>query len=118
MSARLVGDSQVPAGLPPFGAVWRNPAAAGAELGEQMGQLMAQGAVDLRGVMLAQARIERDKFAAKIRAAGGAEKARVPFHLHRGREFRRVECLQQLSRFPLESGITAEHDERADPPKK
>ena len=90
----------------------RDAAAAGAELGEQMSQLVAQGAVDLRRVVLAQARIQRDEFAAIIRAPGGAEKPRVPFHLHRGREFRRVQRLQHFAGFRFEVGIAPEHDER------
>ncbi len=58
MSSRLVADSQVPARFPPFGSMWGDAAAAGSELCEQMRQLVPERAVDLRWVMLVQARIQ------------------------------------------------------------
>ena len=57
MRARLAADSKVAAGPLPFGPVRGDPAAPGAELGEQMSQLVTQGALNLRQVMFAQARI-------------------------------------------------------------
>ncbi|HEX7517694.1 MAG TPA: hypothetical protein VF345_10470 [Chthoniobacterales bacterium] len=82
MSSRLVADSQVTACLSPFGSMRSDAMTASAELCEQMGQLVPQGAVDLCRVMLAQARIQRNEFAARIRASRGAEKSRIPFHMH------------------------------------
>ena len=58
MSSRLAANSQVPARFSPFGSMRRNAAVAGTELSEQMSQLVAQSAVDLRSAMLAQARIQ------------------------------------------------------------
>ena len=57
MGARLVADSKVMAGRAPLGSVWSNAAAARAKLGEQMSQLVPQGAFNLRHIMFAQARI-------------------------------------------------------------
>ena len=64
VAARFVGDAEVAAGFAPGRAVRRNASPAGAELGQQMGQLMAQGAIDLGRVVLAQAWIQRDQVAA------------------------------------------------------
>ena len=112
MSSRLIANSQVLARFPPFGSVRSDTAAAGSELCEQMSQLVPQGAVDLRCVMLVQARIQRNEFAAKICAPRGTEKPRIPFHMHRARQFCRAQRLQHLLRFLLKFEITAEHDER------
>ena len=57
VAARFIGDTEIPAGFSPRRAVGRNPALAGAELREQMRQLMPQGAIDFRRVVLAQARV-------------------------------------------------------------
>ena len=57
VAARFVRDAEVVAGFSPPCAMGRNAAAAGAELREQMRQLMAQGAIDFRRVVLAQARV-------------------------------------------------------------
>ena len=65
----------------------RDAAPASAELCEQMCQFVPEGAVDLRWIMLVQARIQRNEFAAKIRASGGTEKSRIPFYLQRACEF-------------------------------
>ena len=62
-------------------------AAAGSELCEQMGQLVPKGAVDLRRILLVQARIQRNELAARIRAPRCTEKSRIPFYLQRAREF-------------------------------
>ena len=110
MSSRLVADLQVPARFPPFDSMRGDAAAARAELCEQMGQLVPKGPVDLRWIMLVQARIQRNELAPKIRAPRGTEKSRIPFYLQRAREFWRAQGLQHLSRFPLEFEITAEHD--------
>ena len=47
----LVGDSQIDTGLPPFDAVRWNPSTTSAKLGENMGQLMPQGAIDFGRVL-------------------------------------------------------------------
>jgi hypothetical protein len=61
-------------------------ATAGSELSKQMSQLVSQGAVDLRSIMLAQAGIQRDELATKICSPRGTEKSRIPFHLDGFRE--------------------------------
>ena len=82
MGARLVGDSEVTACLSPFVSMRSNAVPASAELCEQMSQLVSQGAVDFRHILLAQARIQRNEFTAIIRASRGAEESRIPFHMH------------------------------------
>jgi hypothetical protein len=57
MRARFVADSKVMAGPAPLGSVWRDAAAAGAELCEQMSQFVPQSAFNFRHIMFAQARI-------------------------------------------------------------
>ena len=51
MAARFICDAEIAAGAPPFRAVRRDSAAAGAKLREQMRQLMAQGLVDFARTM-------------------------------------------------------------------
>ena len=112
MRPGFIGDPQIPAGRPPFGAVRRDPATAGASLGEQMRQFMAQGSVDFSRAMLAQARIQRDEIPAKIRAARGAEKPGIPFHLDRCGQLRRAKRFQHLPGRPFELGIAPQDDEQ------
>ena len=58
MAARFVGDAEIAAGATPFRAVWRNPAAPGAELREQMRQLMTKCQIYLLNAVIDQAWIE------------------------------------------------------------
>src|SRR5205814_1603117 len=81
VAARFIGDAEVAAGLAPGGAMRWNAPPAGAELGQQMGKLMAHGAIDLGRVVLAQARVQRDQVAARIGPACRAEEPRIPFDL-------------------------------------
>ena len=53
MGSSLTADAKIAASLSPFGSVRSYPAAPGAELGEQMSQLVAQSALYLRPVMFA-----------------------------------------------------------------
>jgi hypothetical protein len=55
MTAFFVRDPEIAAGLAPLLAMWSDPTAPGAELREQMCQLMTKRAIDLRDVMIAQA---------------------------------------------------------------
>ena len=64
MATRFVRDAEIVAGAAPFRAMRRNAAASGAKLCEQMRQLVAQRAIDLSGIVLAQARVQRDQVAA------------------------------------------------------
>jgi hypothetical protein len=112
MTARFIGDAEIAAGAPPFRAVRRNPAAPGAELRQQMRQLMAQSAIDFRGVVLAETRIERNEVSVRIRAAGGAEKSRVPFHVNFSGEFFGAKWTENFARSRFEGGIASQNDER------
>ena len=46
MTAVLVANSEITASLPPFNAMRQNPAPTSAELGKEMGQLVAQSSID------------------------------------------------------------------------
>jgi hypothetical protein len=112
VATRFIRNAEIVAGFSPFGAVGRNAATAGPELGKQMSKLVAQRALDLRGVVIVEAGIQRDEIAARIGAARGAAKAGVPFHVDRGRQFLGVESAQDLASFRFEAGIAAKDDER------
>jgi hypothetical protein len=51
MTALLVCDSQIDTRLPPFGAVRQNSASPGAKLSQNMGEFMAQSAIDFGGML-------------------------------------------------------------------
>jgi hypothetical protein len=112
MAARFAGDAEIAAGAFPFRTVRRNPPAPGAKLGQQMGEFVAQSALDFSGVVLAEARIQRDKVTVRIRPAGGAEEPGVPFHLDFPGEIVGAQSLQNFARVRLESGIASKNDER------
>ena len=57
MATRFILDSEVAAGATPLRAVRRNTPATRTELREQMRQLVAECAIDLGGIVLAQTRI-------------------------------------------------------------
>jgi hypothetical protein len=111
MAAGFIRDAEIAAGPPPFRAVRRNPTAPGAGLGKQMRQLMAESPVDFRAIVLPEPGIERDEIAMRIRAAGGAEKARVPFHMDFAGEFFGAQWRENFARCRFEGGITPENDE-------
>ena len=90
----------------------RNAAPAGAKLGEQVSQFVPQCALDLRRVMLAQTRIQRNELAAKIRASRGAEESRIPFHVDFAREFRGIESAQYFPGLRFEVSVAPQDDER------
>jgi hypothetical protein len=112
VAARFIRDAEIAAGAAPFRAVRRNPAAPGAELGQQMRELMAESAVDFRAIIvLAEPWIQRDEITMRVRAAGGAEEPGVPFHMDFAAEF----CgkwRENFARCRFEGGITPENDER------
>lgn len=60
----FVRDAKVATGFSPLRPMRWDASSAGAELGEEMGQFMAQGAIDLRSIMLTQARVQRDQVSA------------------------------------------------------
>ena len=81
VAAHLIGDAEIAAGLFPFGAMRKNAAAAGAKLGEEMGQLVAQRPLDFAAGVADEEWIERDQPAARVGPAGAGLQARVPFDL-------------------------------------
>jgi len=56
MTARFISDSEIMTRLSPLGAMRQDPAPTGTKLSEQMGQFMAQRAIDF-GPMLRQPRV-------------------------------------------------------------
>ncbi len=82
MAARFPRDPEIGAGTPPIRSVRGEAAAAGAKLGQEMGQLVAQGAIDLGRAVGGQARIQKHPTAGKFGPAGGGTQAPRPFHLH------------------------------------
>jgi len=74
MTALLVANSKIAASLPPFNAMWQNPAPARMKLSQDMGQLVTQRSIDF-GWMLKQPRIQRDEFLAIISATSGCSQA-------------------------------------------
>ena len=112
MAARFISDAEVATGATPFRAVRRNPAAPAAELRQQMRQLMAQSAVDFRGVVLAEPGIQRDEVTVRIRPAGGTEEPRVPFHVDFAREFFGPKWTENFACCRFKREIAPENDER------
>jgi hypothetical protein len=111
MTALLIGDAEIAAGFAPFNSVWWDPPSPSAELSQQMRQLMPKGAVDLTGVMLSEARIQGDYFAARVRPPGGAEKTGIPFYAQVAREFLRLKLAQYFPRFRFQGKIAAQDHE-------
>jgi hypothetical protein len=77
-----------------------------------MSELMPESAIDLSGIMFAQARIQGDDLAARISPTGGAAEARVPFDANLAGELRGVEGRQDIADFCFERGIAPQHDRR------
>jgi hypothetical protein len=90
VAARFACDSKVGAGATPFGAMWRDSAATGARLRDEMRQLMAQGAIDLCLAKGAKTAIEQNTRAAVFRAPGGGAKPRRPFDAYSPRQCSRA----------------------------
>ena len=70
MTTRFVCYPEIAARLAPFRTVGCDPTPTKAVVGEQVGEFMPKGAVDFRGAMVVQFRIEHDQALAEIRAAG------------------------------------------------
>jgi hypothetical protein len=111
VAARFVGNPEIAAGLSPAGAVRRDAASAAAKLSKEMGQLVTKSAIDFGGAMIAQKRIQRDQVAARIGAAGGAGKARIPFHADFPGEVISAEWGEDFARLRFETRIASKHDE-------
>ena len=102
MTTRFILDAEIAAGATPFIAVRWDAAATRAELPEQMRQLVAERAVDLGCIVFAQARIQRDQVTARIGASGGAEEARIPFHVNFAPELVGIERCEDFACFRFE----------------
>lgn len=68
MATRFARDAEIGARDAPFHTVRRDPLAARAKLREQMRQFVAQGAIDLRFAVSAEAAIENHPCCLKFRA--------------------------------------------------
>ena len=102
MATRFVLDAEIAAGATPFIAVRWDAAATRAELPEQMRQLVAERAVDLGCIVFTEPRVQRDEVTARIGASGGAEEARIPFHVNFAPELVGIERRQNFARFRFE----------------
>ena len=76
-----------------------------------MGQLVAERAIDLGGIVFAEPRIQRDQVAARIGASGGAEEARIPFHVNFAPELVGIERCEDFACFRFERWIASQDDE-------
>lgn len=81
VAAGFIEEAEVAAGLPPLGAVGLD-APPGAGSGDEVGEFVAQGAVDLGFAEGADAGIEGDAGVAVVGEAGGGAHAGIPKDLH------------------------------------
>lgn len=82
VTARFISQTEIAAGLAPFGTVRRNATALRARMRDEMRKLMTQGAIDFSTAVLAEARIQRNELIPKVRAPGCAAKPRIPCYSH------------------------------------
>ena len=80
MTPLLVCDTEIRTSPPPFSSVRLNAAAARARLGEEMGQLVPEGAIDFRLAVLPKPQVQRDQRFSGIGAPGGGAEPRIPFY--------------------------------------
>ena len=107
VAPRFPGNTQVAAGLSPFGAVRVDPAAPNAPLRQKVGQLVPKGTVDLRFADTLQKRVERDQHPPGIRPPGSRSQTAAPFHQHFFGERAGVHAVQQGLRHLFEERISA-----------
>ena len=77
-----------------------------------MRELVAQGAIDLRGILFTETWVERDQVAARIGAAGGAEQARIPLHVDFAAELFGIQRGENFAGRGFQRGIASQHDRR------
>jgi len=77
-----------------------------------MGQLMTEGAIDLRRIVVSQPRIQRDELPARIGAPSGTEESRVPFDVNFTTELLGVERAQDFACLRLERRVATEDNQR------
>jgi hypothetical protein len=89
MAGAFARNAQVTTGRPPFAAMRKNAAAAGAMLGQKMGEFVAQSALDFFDTEFLQHGIEHDASAAWLGATDRRAHARVPLDAQaRGQSWR------------------------------
>lgn len=98
MTALLVRDAEIAARLTPFRTVRRNAAPAATRVRDEVGKLMAQGAIDLGFAMRAEEGIQSNDVAMEIRAPGRGPQPRTPHDAHEWSEEDRADGLQHLAR--------------------
>jgi hypothetical protein len=102
----LAVDFQIVTGRAPFFPVRQYSSASGAELGEQMCQLMAQRAINLGRAKFVEPLVERNQLGAIIGPAGATFQPGIPFHVDESGEPNGVKMDQQLARFHFQSNVT------------
>jgi hypothetical protein len=73
-----------------------------------MRELVTQGAIDLRGIVISEPRIQGDELAAGIGAPSGTEETRVPFHVNLPPELLGVERTQDFACLCFERCVATE----------
>ena len=82
VAARLVGDSQIPAGRPPLRSVRCDAVSPGAVLGQEMRQLVPQRFLDFAGRELHEFGIQGDPSLAPACETGGCPESGIPADCH------------------------------------
>lgn len=109
VAAFFIGDSEIPAGLAPLQAVWLNSATTGAELGQQVGELVSQGGFDFAR-MIHKLGVQRDKFLGVIGAPRAGLQPRVPLDTNRAGKLARAVGAEKFLSLLLQLAIHAERE--------
>lgn len=107
VAARLPGDAEIGAGAAPFRAVRRDPTVTGAEMGQEVGEFVSEGAVDLRRAVWPKPAIQEDASGLVFRAAGSTAEPRGPFHPDDPGQRRGVISIEQIQRPRLQLRVAA-----------
>ena len=107
VTARLAANPQIDAGPPPFDSVRCDAPATGAKLREQVGQLVAEGPVNLSLAMSAEAAVEQNAGGPGFRAAGGGAKTSRPFNANLCRQSGRAQLEEKVTGRRFEDRIAA-----------
>jgi len=105
VTAHFVTNSEIAASLAPFCAMRQNSPSPGAELCEQMRQLVAQCSIELWDSVIGKSRIQGNQFFTKICAPGRGFHPRIPFHPDFMRERRRVKSVQEFPRLKFKIDV-------------
>ncbi len=109
VAARFIANPEIAAGLPPGDAMRRDSPARRAKLREQMRQFMAQRPIDFIRAVVPQTRVQGNNVAPRIRPAGRAEEARVPFHVKGASKLVHSERSKDFPRPGFQSCIATQH---------